>query len=54
MIERRGRTTLRRLTRELHWPSTLVMMAVGALIRQGLVRGSQGGVDTVLESAALA
>ncbi len=53
-IERRGRTTLRGLTRELGRPSTLVLMAVGALIRQGLVRGSHGGADTVLEAAALA
>jgi hypothetical protein len=43
------RTTLRRLIRELQWPAALVMMGVGALIREGLLRGVQRDLDVVLE-----
>lgn len=40
-LESRGPTSLHRLVLSQDWPSSLVVMAVGALIRQGLVRGSE-------------
>ena len=40
-LETHGATALRTLTRELPWPSPIVTMAVGALIREGLARGTR-------------
>lgn len=40
-LDRHRMTTLQQLSRALASPSYLVMMAVGALIRAGLVRGVQ-------------
>ena len=48
-LEQRGAMTLHRLTSELEWPSRLVMMAAGALIRQGLVRATQRELEITLE-----
>ncbi len=48
-LEEYGATTLRRLIRSLEWPSRMVMMGVGGLIRQGLVRGVQLELDVVIE-----
>ncbi len=50
-VEMRGGTTLRRLIQGLEWPSSLVVMAAGALIRQGLVRGNQHELEAVLVPA---
>ena len=48
-LEEYGATTLRHLIRSLEWPSRMVMMGVGGLIRQGLVRGVQLELDVVIE-----
>ena len=49
-LEQYGATPLRRLTRELEWPSPMIMMAVGALIREGLARASQHELEVIVES----
>ena len=48
-VEVHGATALRRLIRELQWPATLVMMAVGALVRAGLVRAVQYDLEVILQ-----
>ena len=48
-LESHGPTSLRRLMRELDWASPLVIMAVGALVRQGLVRATQHDLEVILE-----
>lgn len=48
-LEQHGRATLRMLNRELAWPSYLVVMGVGALIRSGLVRATQLGLEIILQ-----
>lgn len=45
-------TPLRRLARELEWPSAMVFMGVGALIRQGLARGVQHDLEVIVEPAS--
>jgi hypothetical protein len=47
-LDHRRMTTLRRLNRELAWPAHMVMMAVGALIRAGLVRGVQRELEVIV------
>ena len=49
VLETGGATTLRGLVRALQWPAPVVMMAVGALIRQGLARGIQHELEVVIE-----
>ena len=49
-VEEHGAATLHGLTRVLDWSAALITMAVGALIRQGLVRGSQRELEVVLEA----
>lgn len=44
-----GATPVRRLIRELEWPSPLVTMGVGALIREGLVQASQHELEVIVE-----
>ena len=44
-----GATTLRALIRELEWPARMIMMAVGALIREHLVRATQRELEVILE-----
>lgn len=44
-----GATPVRRLIRELAWPGAMVTMAVGALIREGLVRSHQHELDVIVE-----
>ena len=51
-LEAHGHTALRRLVRELEWPSPMTMMAVGALIRQGLIRAKQHDLEVMLEVIA--
>jgi hypothetical protein len=48
-LERQGATPLRRLTRELEWPPTMILMAVGALTQEGLVRAVQHDLELVIE-----
>lgn len=48
-LERRGATTLRGLARELQWPVQMIVMGVGALIREGLVRGVAQDLDVLVE-----
>ena len=47
-LERDGTTTLRRLIRELEWPARMVMMGVGALVREGLVRATKRELEVLL------
>lgn len=47
-LDRCEHTTLRRLNQALKWPAYMVMMAVGALIRAGLVRGAQHDLEVVV------
>lgn len=49
VLEQHGSCTVRHLIRELLWSAPLVMMAVGALIREGLVRASQHDLEIVVE-----
>ncbi len=48
-LEEHGATTLRALIRELEWPARMVMMAVGALVREHLVRATQRELEVILE-----
>lgn len=48
-LEREEVSTLRRLNREIRQPAYMVMMAVGALIRAGLIRGIQHELDVVVK-----
>lgn len=48
-LEDHRATTLRGLIRELEWPSRVVMMAVGALVRERLVRAAQRELEVILE-----
>lgn len=48
-LEAYGATTVRRLTQVLEVPMSLMTMGVGALIREGLVHGSQHGADVHVE-----
>lgn len=48
-LDRHRTATLRRLNRDLSAPSQMVMMAVGALIRAGLVRGTQHELEVVVQ-----
>lgn len=48
-LERYGATPLRRLTRELEWPSPMILMAVGALAREGLARAMQHELEVLVE-----
>ena len=44
-----GATPVRRLIRDLEWPASLVTMAVGALIREGLVQADRHELEVILE-----
>jgi len=48
-MERFGACTLRELTRNLEWPSRLVTMAIGGLIRERMVRATEHDLEIVLE-----
>lgn len=48
-LEAHGATTVRRLVQVLEVPKFLMTMGVGALIREGLVHGSQQGADILVE-----
>jgi hypothetical protein len=48
-VERSGATTLRQLVRKLDWPVHLVVMAVGVLVRQGLMRVTQRELEVIVE-----
>jgi len=48
-LEAYGATTVRKLIQALEAPISLVTMGVGALIRAGLVRGSQHGTEVLVE-----
>ena len=48
-LDRHHTVTLRRLNRELAAPAYMVMMAVGALIRAGLVRGAQHDLEVIVQ-----
>ena len=49
-LERHGTTSMRRLVRELEGPASLVVMAVGALIRGGLARAVQHDLEIIVEA----
>ena len=48
-LEAHGATTLRGLIRQLEWSSPMVMMAAGALTREGLVRSTQHNLEVIVE-----
>ena len=48
-LEEHGSTTLRRLIRDLDWPASIVMMAVGALVRARLVLAIQHDLEIVIQ-----
>ena len=48
-LETHGTLTLRRLIRMVEWPTMMVVMGVGALIREGLVRAVRRETEVVLE-----
>ena len=48
-LEQHGPSTVRRLIRELSWSAPLVTMAIGSLIRGGLVRATQQELEIVVE-----
>ena len=48
-LDAHGTTALHHLAQTLEWPMPLIIMAAGALIRRGLVRGIQSRQGTVLE-----
>lgn len=50
-LEQRGAIPMRWLIRELDWPASMVIMAVGALIRQGLVRATRHDLEVAIEPA---
>ena len=50
-LEQYGTLTLRRLIRMVEWPTMMVVMGVGALIREGLVRAVRRELEVVLEPA---
>lgn len=50
-LEAHGPTSVYRLVQSQDWPAPLVLMAVGALARQGLVRGSERQLELVLDEA---
>ena len=52
-LEARGTTGLRQVIRELDWPMRQVVMAVGSLIRRGLVLGVQRDLELLLEPLTL-
>ena len=47
-LEWHGATPVRRLTRELEWSAQLITMAMGALIRAGLVRAVQHELELII------
>ena len=48
-LEAHGTTSLRRLIRELEWSAPMVMMAVGTLVREGLVHATPHDLDVIVE-----
>ena len=44
-----GATPVRRLIRDLEWPSPLVTMAIGALVREGLIQARQHELEVIVE-----
>ena len=51
-LEERGTTTVRRLVREVEWPSQMITMAIGSLIREGLVRAVQHDLEVIVEAVS--
>lgn len=49
-VEAHGATTLGRLMQDLSWPSQQIVMAIGALLRQGLVSGVTRDFELVLDA----
>jgi hypothetical protein len=48
-LESHGASALRGVVRALSWPVTLIMMAIGSLVRQGMVRGTRRDLEVILE-----
>lgn len=49
LLERNGAMSLRSLIRELPWAMPVVTMAIGALIREGLIKAEQHELEIVIE-----
>ena len=52
-LEAHGATALYRLIQAQDWPASMVMMAVGALIRQGLVGGGEHRLELMAGAAPM-
>ncbi len=52
LLERQGRMTLHRLVQALEWPSGVIVMAAGVLIREQRVQGRQRDFEVILERLA--
>ncbi len=48
-VDALGAITLRQLVRKLDWPVQLVMLGVGVLLWQGLVRATQRELEVLVE-----
>ena len=48
-LDRHASASLRRLNLVVEWPAEMVMTAVGALIRAGLVRGIQRNLEVIVK-----
>ena len=48
-LEEHGFTTLRRLIRELDWPASIIMMAIGALVRARLILAIQHDLEILIQ-----
>lgn len=53
-LETRGPTALYRMIQALDRPSSMVVMAVGALIREGLVKGNEQRLEYAGNAEAMA
>jgi hypothetical protein len=47
-LDQRGATPMRRIIRDLEWPSPMVTMAIGALIREDLVSATQHELELII------
>lgn len=51
-LHTRGRASVRQLTRQVPWPSPLVLMGIGSLLGRGLIQDQPRALEWVLLPAA--
>lgn len=49
LLERNGAMSLRSLIRELPWAMPVITMAIGSLVREGLIKAEQHELEIILE-----